>query len=255
MKNKGCLYWLIIGWWWEPFYWICFGWLKLLFNKNVLKFFFTVIYYIVIAALFLAVIVLLIPIFIVLFIFYLIYIIIKSIIDRQSYNENKKKYTKLYILKYIKQKYSAFNIKKEKFISKFISLFKIKENNNIKHEELLIKDENSVETEEINQDTELQNITDEEIIESFKKQYYILEEDKEDKISFKFEIDQKDSEEEKIVENIPIEKEEAKRKVISHINPVSHSMSSYELERFMVECNAYVIKKERKEEYNEKKEF
>lgn len=25
-KSKGCLYWLIIGWWWEPVYWLCFGW-------------------------------------------------------------------------------------------------------------------------------------------------------------------------------------------------------------------------------------
>lgn len=25
-KSKGCLYWLVIGWWWQPFYWLCIGW-------------------------------------------------------------------------------------------------------------------------------------------------------------------------------------------------------------------------------------
>lgn len=31
-SSKGCLYWLIIGWWWEPIWFICFGWLGLLFG-------------------------------------------------------------------------------------------------------------------------------------------------------------------------------------------------------------------------------
>ena len=26
MKKKGCLYWIIIGWWWEPLYFIFFSW-------------------------------------------------------------------------------------------------------------------------------------------------------------------------------------------------------------------------------------
>lgn len=25
-KSKGCLYWLLIGFWLEPMYWICIGW-------------------------------------------------------------------------------------------------------------------------------------------------------------------------------------------------------------------------------------
>ena len=25
-KRKGCLYWLFIGWWWEPTYWVTIGW-------------------------------------------------------------------------------------------------------------------------------------------------------------------------------------------------------------------------------------
>lgn len=25
-KSKGCLYWMLIGWWWKPIYWICIGW-------------------------------------------------------------------------------------------------------------------------------------------------------------------------------------------------------------------------------------
>lgn len=25
-KSKGCLYWLLIGFWLEPAYWICIGW-------------------------------------------------------------------------------------------------------------------------------------------------------------------------------------------------------------------------------------
>ena len=31
-RSKGCLYWLLIGWWWKPVWFICFGWLKLLFG-------------------------------------------------------------------------------------------------------------------------------------------------------------------------------------------------------------------------------
>lgn len=25
-KSNGCIYWLIIGWWWKPIYWLCIGW-------------------------------------------------------------------------------------------------------------------------------------------------------------------------------------------------------------------------------------
>jgi hypothetical protein len=32
-KSKGCLYWMCIGWWWEPFRYICFTWwIRLLFG-------------------------------------------------------------------------------------------------------------------------------------------------------------------------------------------------------------------------------
>lgn len=32
-KSKGCLYWVLIGWWWKPMYWILIGWWwKLLFG-------------------------------------------------------------------------------------------------------------------------------------------------------------------------------------------------------------------------------
>lgn len=41
-KSKGCLYWLIIGWWWKPIYWLFIGWWWKLFfggrNKNGLNF-------------------------------------------------------------------------------------------------------------------------------------------------------------------------------------------------------------------------
>lgn len=31
-KSHGCLYWVFIGWWWKPMYWLCFGWLGLFFG-------------------------------------------------------------------------------------------------------------------------------------------------------------------------------------------------------------------------------
>lgn len=35
-KSRGCLYWLVIGWWWRPIYWLYWGlWKNLLFDgKN-----------------------------------------------------------------------------------------------------------------------------------------------------------------------------------------------------------------------------
>lgn len=33
-KSKGCFYWLVIGFWWEPIKWIMFGWLKPLFRRK-----------------------------------------------------------------------------------------------------------------------------------------------------------------------------------------------------------------------------
>lgn len=29
-KSKGCVYWILIGWWWKPFKFIFFDWIKLL---------------------------------------------------------------------------------------------------------------------------------------------------------------------------------------------------------------------------------
>lgn len=31
-RKRGCLYWAIIGWWWEPLIWICFGIFKLIYE-------------------------------------------------------------------------------------------------------------------------------------------------------------------------------------------------------------------------------
>lgn len=36
-KKKGWVYWLCIGWWWEPIYWICFGWWIKIFKRPSLK--------------------------------------------------------------------------------------------------------------------------------------------------------------------------------------------------------------------------
>ena len=33
-QSKGCLYWALIGWWWKPFCFICFGWLKAVFGSR-----------------------------------------------------------------------------------------------------------------------------------------------------------------------------------------------------------------------------
>lgn len=33
-KSKGCMYWLIIGWWLEPIIFLSFGWIKLLFGGS-----------------------------------------------------------------------------------------------------------------------------------------------------------------------------------------------------------------------------
>lgn len=27
-KSKGCIYWILIGWWWRPICFVCFGWIK-----------------------------------------------------------------------------------------------------------------------------------------------------------------------------------------------------------------------------------
>lgn len=35
-KSKGCLYWLLIGWWWKPMYWLLIGWWwRLLFGGGI----------------------------------------------------------------------------------------------------------------------------------------------------------------------------------------------------------------------------
>ena len=35
-KSKGCLYWMLIGWWWKPMYWLLIGWWwRLLFGGGI----------------------------------------------------------------------------------------------------------------------------------------------------------------------------------------------------------------------------
>lgn len=33
-QSKGCLYWCLIGWWWRPIRFICYGWFKDLLTKR-----------------------------------------------------------------------------------------------------------------------------------------------------------------------------------------------------------------------------
>lgn len=80
--RKGCLYWLFIGWWWEPFIWM----FKLFFNKTFLKIF----SYMVLFAIVLYVAVAVIPFAIICFAIYALYIFVRKILDgslKKKYNE------------------------------------------------------------------------------------------------------------------------------------------------------------------------
>lgn len=81
--RKGCLYWLFIGWWWEPFIWI----FKLIFSKGFWKF----ILYMTLFGILLYVSVAVIPFAIICFAIYFLYIIIKKILDGSL----KKKYSEI----------------------------------------------------------------------------------------------------------------------------------------------------------------
>lgn len=81
--KKGCFYWLIVGWWWEPFILI----FKLFFSKGFWK----IILYMTLLGILLYVAMAVIPIALICFAIYVLYIIIKKILDgslKKKYQEN-----------------------------------------------------------------------------------------------------------------------------------------------------------------------
>lgn len=241
--RKGCLYWLFIGWWWEPFIWI----FKLFFNKT----FFKIFSYMVLFAIVLYVAVAAIPFAIICFAIYALYIFIRKILDGSL----KKKYNKIILcFKNLSKKFKKADDLYSGGITyrepeKLIVEEKLEQINTLSEEELAyiqktfsdnitqIKEKDSNEklsTEEYQ--NEIEPLSEEELT-------YI-------KKTYSCNIGQIENEEKQ-----KIEKDYEPTKYRKPINPVYvHREESSDWERYAVMCNAHVIREERKEKEREQLE-